>query len=75
MTIINKRTKKIFLLVTYDSILTKIIFYLSIGEKNVFSIFLEKKICIFFEIYNKFVKFIKNMINISITLKILFHEN
>jgi hypothetical protein len=49
MTIINKRAKKIFLLVTYDSILTKIIFYLSIGEKNVFSIVLEKKFVFFFK--------------------------
>jgi hypothetical protein len=30
---------------------------------------------LFLEVYNKFVKFLKNLTNISITLKILIHEN
>jgi len=50
-----------------------------IGEKNVFSIVFRNFLCFVlhfvFGIYNKFVKFLKDLTTISITLKNLIPEN
>jgi hypothetical protein len=63
--------KKCFLLVVYDQILIKIAFYLyKKREKWFLPLFLENFYAFFFGIYNKFIKFLKNLINISITLKL-----
>jgi hypothetical protein len=43
-------------------------------REKIFSIVLEN-FCVFFGIYNKFVKFLKDLANVSITLKILIPEN
>jgi hypothetical protein len=43
-------------------------------REKFFSIVLEN-FCVFFGIYNKFVKFLKDLANVSITLKILIPEN
>ena len=43
-------------------------------REDFFSIVLEN-FCVFFKIYNKFVKFLKDLANVFITLKILIPEN
>jgi len=52
-------------------------FYLKKKQrKSYFRKVLENsRVDFFFEIYNKFVKFLTDLVNISITLKILIHEN
>jgi hypothetical protein len=39
------------------------------------NIYVDFPLYLFLKIYNKFVKFLKDLTNISITLKILIHEN
>jgi len=73
--------KKLFLLVAYDSqSLQKKNCTLFIKKRKYFSIVLEKKNCIslhFYGIYNKFVKFLNDLVNILTTLSFLlfFFEN
>jgi len=68
------------LFVAYGPILIKKCIFIYIkGEKCFFNMVLDKYLCWFsfasFGIYTTFVKFYKDLANISIILKILIHEN